>query len=415
MTIKERILYTLKHEPYRIGHMVGFDKLNTMHNAWMIKMLYGTGDMTLQAHRLSYKTTCVAIVLAILLVTRPVVAILFIRKTDTDTVEIIQQVKKILENERFKALVKTLYRVDLELTKATSTEISTNLNHSPRGAAQLLGIGTQGSVTGKHVDYIFTDDIINLKDRQSHAERERIKQFYQELQNVKNRPNGRIINTGTPWHKEDAFCIMPEAEKWDYERTGMIGNDKLAELRASMAPSLFAANYELKHIASEDALFTDAPTFFDKPDLLRDGIAHIDASYGGEDFTAFTCAKRVDDTIYAYGKMWHAHVDSKLDSIISECDRLMCFPIYCEDNGDKGYLAKEIKRRERYARSYTEHENKYIKISSYLRKWWSKIVWLEGTDREYLDQILDYTEDAEHDDCPDSASCLCRILDKQTY
>lgn len=40
---------------------------------------------------------------------------------------------------------------------------------SPRGTSQLLGVGTSGSLTGKHYDYIFTDDIVNLKDRISPA------------------------------------------------------------------------------------------------------------------------------------------------------------------------------------------------------------------------------------------------------
>ena len=42
-----------------------------------------------------------------------------------------------------------------------------------------------------------------------------------------------------------------------------------------------------------------------------------------------------------------------------------------------------------------------------------QIEWLEGTDPEYLNQILSYTEDAEHDDAPDSAACVCRILDRR--
>ena len=56
--------------------------------------------------------------------------------------------------------------------------------------------------------------------------------------------------------------------------------------------------------------------------------------------------------------------------------------------------------------------NKYLKISTYLKKWWGNIVFLEGTDRDYIAQIMDYTEDAEHDDAPDSAACCCRILDR---
>ena len=36
----------------------------------------------------------------------------------------------------------------------------------------------------------------------------------------------------------------------------------------------------------------------------------------------------------------------------------------------------------------------------------------EGTDPEYIRQILDYTEAAEHDDAPDSAACVCRVLSR---
>jgi hypothetical protein len=38
---------------------------------------------------------------------------------------------------------------------------------------------------------------------------------------------------------------------------------------------------------------------------------------------------------------------------------------------------------------------------------------VSGTDLAYIDQILDYTEQADHDDAPDSAACVCRILDRR--
>lgn len=181
-----------------------------------------------------------------------------------------------------------------------------------------------------------------------------------------------------------------------------------------MSPALFAANYELQHIASEQALFTEAPQFFSDAELLRDGKAHVDAAYGGDDYTTLTCAKRVGDTLYMYGRIWHEHVGKRLEAIVEDAKRLQCGPIMCEDNGDKGFVAKEILKNYGYkATTYHEKENKYIKISSYLRKWWPNIRWLEGTDREYLNQILDYTEDAGHDDAPDSAAVLCRYYDKR--
>ena len=403
----------LVRRPERFGQMVGFTKLGDLHGQWIREMTGGSGDMTLQSHRGSYKTTCVSISLALLLILLPNRRVLFVRKTDDDVKEVIHQVRKILMMPQTSYLVQTIYGVNLRLTTDNAMEISTNLTTDTRGTSQLLGMGIGGSITGKHFDFIFTDDIVNVKDRLSKAERERTKSVYQELQNIRN-PGGRIINTGTPWHPEDAFTMMPEPERYDCYTTQMLSEEQLQELRQSMSPSLFAANYELRHIAAERALFTTAPEFTKDVALLRDGIAHIDAAYGGEDYTAFTCGRRVGDKLYLYGRLWHSHVGTVLDAILVEAERLMCAPVLCEDNGDKGFLAQEIIRRKQRSMTYHEGENKYFKISSYLRKWWEHIVWLEGTDREYLNQIMDFTEDAEHDDAPDSAACLCRYYDSRS-
>ena len=409
MTRAEAVRFLTRH-PEKFGRLVGFTKLKEIHGKWMRKMFSGTGDMTLQGHRGSYKTTCLSIVLVLILILLPNKRTLFARKTDDDVKEIINQVRKILQTPQVAYFVEVIYGVKLKLTTDNAMEISTNLTTDARGTSQLVGMGIGGSITGKHFDYIFTDDIINLKDRKSKAERERTKLIYQELVNIRN-PGGRIINTGTPVHKDDAFVLMPEPEKYDCYTTGLLSKEEIEQLRQSMAPSLFAANYELVHIAAEDALFKDPPMFTDVADMLRDGIVHIDAAYDGEDYTAFTCGKRVGNIIYLYGRMWRKHVDTVLDYCLSEADRLMCGSVYCEKNADKGYLAKEIASRNHPAKPYTESENKYIKISTFLRKWWKNIRWLEGTDTEYIQQIMGYTEDAEHDDAPDSAACVCRIFD----
>lgn len=167
-------------------------------------------------------------------------------------------------------------------------------------------------------------------------------------------------------------------------------------------------------VAADGALFTTYPKYTDDASLLRDGIAHIDAAYGGEDFTAFTCGKRQGDTIYLYGRLWHAHVDTVIDKCIEEAKRLMCAPFYTETNADKGYLGKEIRRRGYTSHTYHEDMNKYMKISSFLRKWWGNVVFLQGTDKAYIGQIMSYTESAEHDDAPDSCACICRHFDKRS-
>ena len=48
--------------------------------------------------------------------------------------------------------------------------------------------------------------------------------------------------------------------------------------------------------------------------------------------------------LYLYGRIWHRHVDKVVEEIIGEAERMMCWPMYCEDNGDKGFFCKEIRR-----------------------------------------------------------------------
>jgi hypothetical protein len=163
--------------------------------------------------------------------------------------------------------------------------------------------------------------------------------------------------------------------------------------------------------AAEGALFTTYPKYTDDVTFFRDGIAHIDAAYGGEDYTAFTCAKRQGDTLYLYGRLWHQHVDTVLDKCIDEAKRLLCAPILTETNADKGYLGKEIQRRGYSPLTYHEDTNKHVKIANYLHKWWGNVVFLAGTDKMYIGQIMSYVEGVAHDDAPDSAACCARWYD----
>ena len=397
-----------------VGKEVGFKDLTPLHGEWIHEMVFGEGDYTLQAHRGSYKSSCLAVAIALILLMNPKRNIIFIRKTDNDVSEMLGMVAKILRTGLMKDFCNFMHGKPLQIVSEGTDHISTNLWTSPMGAHQLLGIGLRASITGKHAYYVITDDICNLSDRISRAERERTKLQYDELQNIRNR-EGRIINLGTPWHKDDVFSKMPNIHRYDCYQTGLISTEKLDEIRQSMTPSLFAANYELKHIASEEAFFDTPPVFTDDPKLLRNGISHIDAAYGGSDFTAFTCAKRTGNKIYLYGRIWHKPVDAVLEECIMEADRLLCWPLHCEDNGDKGFLCKEIRHRGKWAKSYSENQNKFIKISTYLKKWWPNIIFLRGTDPDYINQIMDYTEQSEHDDAPDSAACCCRYWDPRWY
>ena len=405
---REAAIAILLNEPVKIGYAVGFDKLTALHNRWLIEMIRGTQDKTLQAHRGSYKTTCVSIALACIFVLLPNKKTLFLRKTDADVKEVIRQVRNILLSPPMQEAARLIHGKDMVLITQTASELSSNLPGDSKGTSQLVAMGINGSITGKHFDRIFTDDIVNVQDRTSKAERDRTKIVYQELQNIRNR-GGRIFNTGTPWHKEDCFSLMPNIERHDCYSTGLISKEQLQIIREAMTASLFAANYELRHIASDDVIFTSPQTGAD-PALAEQGICHIDASYGGEDGTAFTICKKSGGKYYVYGRLWQKHVDDCLPEIIRLRKAFNAGLIYCERNADKGYLAKTLRDKGERADTYHEKTNKFVKITSYLKSEWKNVVFVAGTDAEYINQICDYTENAEHDDAPDSAASIVRKL-----
>lgn len=405
---KEQILNLLWENPIQIGYWVGFKDLTEMHNEWLKSFLYEDEDQTLQGHRGSYKTTTLSLFFALHAIEKPNEPTMFFRKTGGDVAEIIRQTSNILHSAYIQEIVRILYGKDLVFYKDSNSEIHTNLATAIKGSSQLIGLGIGTSITGKHADVVVTDDIVNVKDRISQAERERTKIAYQELQNIKNR-GGRFINTGTPWHKEDCFTLMPNPKKYDCYSTGLMSQEQIDELKLHMTPSLFAANYELKYIADENVLFSE-PKQGANAEHVKNGICQLDSAFYGEDYTAFTIMTYENGTYYVFGKLWRRHVEDCYGEILNLYTQFMCGKMYIEKNADKGMVSRDLRNIGIRTVNYNESMNKHIKISTYLKAIWHEVVFVEGTDAEYIEQICDYTEEAEHDDAPDSASSLARII-----
>lgn len=413
----EATIDLIKNYPYLIAQDVGFsDVREHPHNDWMKHILTDEGDYTLLAHRGSYKTSVLSVCIALIMLVFPWLNIIFLRKADSDVAEMIRMVRKALESDTFRRLSIILYKRPIKLIKASESELTTNLYKSASGSSQLLGIGIKSSITGKHADIVITDDICNISDRISKAERERTKLQYQELQNIKNR-GGRIINTGTKWHGEDVFSLIDDIDICDCYHTGLISEEKLQQIKDSMIPSLFACNYELRIIASEDVIFTDPQTGA-PVDTVMQGIMHLDSAFYGEDYTAWGVMAKHDGKYYLYGRMKRKHVEDCYGDVIADYERFCCGKLYNESNADKGFVARDLRKKGAKVILYPETENKYIKIVTHLKAIWKDLIFVEGTDKEYIEQICNYYEDAEHDDAPDDASSLARLLypkKEQTY
>ena len=409
---KDEILNMIYENPIEVGHWVGFNELNEVNNNWLRQFLFNTEDMTLQGHRGSFKTTTLSLFFVIHTIIRPNETVIMFRKTGTDVTEVIRQTSNIMKAGCIRKIIRILYNKDLVFTKDSENELSTNLATTIKGSSQIVGLGIGTSITGKHADIIITDDIVNVNDRTSKAERERTKRAYMELENIKNR-GGRFINTGTPWHKDDAFQLMPKPQKYDCYSTGLMSDEEIKHVKDRMLASLFAANYELRHIASEDVIFTDPVTEGD-PALCEHGIAHVDSAFYGEDYTAWCIVKRHADKIYVYGRMRRLHVGECYSLILNDYQRFMCGKLYNEDNADKGFVAKELRGFGIKVVTYTEHQNKYLKIVTHLKAVWNNIVFVKGTDPEFIQQITDYNENADHDDAPDTLASIIRVITRKS-
>lgn len=404
----DEIAKMIYNHPERIGIAAGFKDLKPIHGEWIREMVFGDGDYTLLAHRGGYKSSCLAVAIGLLMVFQPTDNIIFLRKADNDVVEMINMVKKVLSLQIMSDICFLAHGVPLEVLKSAQDNISTNIWKSPMGAPQLLGIGLKSSITGKHAPIVITDDICNVNDRASRAEREKTKLQYQELQNIRN-PGGRIINLGTRWHKDDVFTLMDNIHVYDYKTTGILSDEKLEHLRKSMTAALFACNYELKIIADDDIIFM-SPVVGADPATVLNGIMHVDSAFYGEDYTAWSIMTKHDGKYYLYGRMKRKHVEDCYPEIKADYDRFLCGKLYTEDNADKGFVAKELRKLGMKVATYTETQNKAMKITTFLKKAWPDLSFVEGTDEDYISQICDYNEEADHDDAPDSAACLARLL-----
>jgi len=421
----DKVQRLIRERPVDIARAFGFTKLHeidengySLHNEWMKMMLFAKKDLLLQAHRLSYKTTCVIAVLAISLIAFPKMTFAFFRKTDSDIKEVMNAVRKCLATDTAKWLAVSLWNTDLKMVKESTEELTTSIFLETRGSAQLTGMGIGSSLVGKHYDKIFTDDICTIKDRTSRAEREATKTAYGELGNVINDISednpfvGVTINTGTPWHRDDVYQKMPDPFIWDYTVTGILSDEKIEKQRKKLTKSEFAANYELKHVSNDGQIFQDPKYTVDKARLYY-GYAHIDCAFGGENFTALTIMNddKSSGNYYGFGIVWQQHVQKCYGEIKKLIKEFRVDATFLEDNADKGYVEQELGTIGIFTKGYHEQQNKHVKISTWLYDAWDKIFWLKETDPEYINQILDYMEDIEPDDAPDSCASLIREVE----
>jgi hypothetical protein len=407
----EAQIKNLRNNPHLLGHYLGYKKLNETHSQWILNFWDNEKDYVLQAHRNSYKTTACLVVGTIwYLLFHPETTILIVRKEADGASSIVKSISKLYDTPEMLTLYKEVGYTELRKIddRIDSITLSQKKMVTKEGNIDSIGIG--GSVTGRHYDKILCDDISTLKDRVSKAEREKTNGFVRELMNIK-KATGTISFSGTPWHKKDVFSILPEAEKFPLGSIDIpeLTPEKIAEIRSRTTASLFAINYTLKHVADENKIFIDAKT--DNLVTEHSGtIAHIDCAYSGTHYTALTIGQKIAGNYIIKGYTWRKSIVDLYDQVANIMKAHNVSSCYMEDNADKGLGRAELSKRFTAISGYHESENKHNKIIGHLKYRWPEVYFDPDTMPEYLNQVLDYEEGLEPDDCPDSAACVIRQL-----
>lgn len=467
----DEVVNLLTNEAHIVGRMLGtgYNLLEPIHGEWIHEWIVNPSSFRVtvhQAHRDSYKTTCLRLFISIMLILQPLRTIVILRKSEDAVKEVVNGVSKILDTPLFHTFVNILYpdisgKGGFKKTTDTALSIDTNLNVSLSGEFQLRALGLGSPLTGKHASIIITDDIVTTDDRESEAERRNTIAKYQELMNILSNNKGfsdtRILNIGTPWHEEDAFSLMergllPKGELQERLETIPVKERKQRHIegirRCNMRRGLFVYNcYQTglmteediewkKRVLNDDALFaanymlslvSDDEKPFPKIDNVGhytkaffaeawEVYAHIDAAYDGADRSSLSIGgfDWDNNTTVVYGKMYRTALDKNYLELAEEMWNCGVQKIYMENNTDKGLMGEKFRELGFDVEGYHESMNKHTKIVSSIRPFWREtgedmlpcVQFVEETDDEYLAEIYNYKKGVKHDDAPDDLASL---------
>jgi predicted phage terminase large subunit-like protein len=307
--------------------VLGFDLIPESHRRWekyltahidfqhLRERTEGQIILLLEMPRESYKSTFFTVTGSIFaLLNDPNLAILITSAATTNSRGWLSVIQKKMESEIFTSLFGSL-KMPYEWRDSDIT-LSTRTKH--RAEPSILCAGKDSTVTAKHFDIIFGDDLVNQNDRDSDAERTGTIKYIDDLVDLAAKPYGVIVFVGTTWHFNDAHQYIEKTlnpklreqgkreviiykEPVYEDRVGgrvylfpeLYPASRCEEIRAKKSDlANFAANYLLKPLHPEKQIFKpEILKFFNyRSDLpkVRKICVHIDPAGGSGkgDYTA---------------------------------------------------------------------------------------------------------------------------------
>lgn len=155
--------------------------------------------INLMAPRNFSKSTCFTVVNSLWLIgNNPNIRILIVSASAMQAQSFLREIKdKILKSPRYRQIFGDLFPEDTKSPgeKWTSSEIIVRRSASHKDPT-VTALGSGGPILSKRADVIICDDILSVENTRTTAQREKIKQWYNEVLLPVLEPDGVVINVG---------------------------------------------------------------------------------------------------------------------------------------------------------------------------------------------------------------------------
>jgi hypothetical protein len=403
----DKMVRAIYNHPLILAKILGYSKLIEQHEKWLLEWRNSKGDMYIQAHRYSYKTTALIVLDTIWqFLFNPNLTIMLIRKSEDGACASLGEIIKQYQSESLQYVYSEYFDYKFKLKDFNKHELNLPNREVISKESNIRCFGMGGNMTGYHPDIVKADDTITTKDRYSRVARENTKQFVYELKNIK---AIKTLFTNTPWHVDDASVCMPVPSKYplgSIDIPEMNTPEKLKELQ-SLPADLYGCNYLLRSdIAKEGALIPNMKFKNFTPGVTC--IGYLDPGYGGACTTGLTLIQKNNKELIVKGFAWAEHILDIKEKIKLACMNNNCIELLIERTGVNDRVWREIVSIYHLSTPIDEKENKHFRITFYIKKRRDDLYFDDECQSTYLEQIRLYEEGQVPNEAPDTLAGIIR-------
>lgn len=260
------------------------------------------------------------------------------------------------------------------------------------------------TLRGRHPERVIMDDPVT-EDDVSEATRLHVERVYNEVSKL----CANVLIIGQPAHKFDLYAKLRPLLKGLEVPHGTIpelDHDLEAQRLAGVDEASIQASYFLK-VLNEGSTPFDNIKYLDKFPIGESAVAFIDPSHEGGDYTALTILRAHFGGVAVVGFTWKKAWNHCLDEMVEKLKAYHVQKLAFETNalGDQPI----IMLRQMFGggvvgrRTISNKHARIMAAGSYAHQ----IHLAKESDKQYINQVVQYEYNSKHDDAPDSlASCM---------